>query len=42
MSQQIIKDRYIDARKLENLLARNFRQGTYTITVGHYYFGPSH
>ena len=40
MPQQIIQDRYIDARQLQNLLARNFSPGTYTMTVG-YHLGPS-
>lgn len=32
--QQIIQDRYIDQRRLQALLARNFTPGTYTMTVG--------
>ena len=31
--QQIIKDRYLDGTKLENMLARKFRPGSFSITV---------
>lgn len=31
--QQIIEDRYIDARRLQDLLSRKFYAGTYSMTV---------
>lgn len=31
--QQIIQDRYIDQRRLQDLLAQNFALGTYSMTV---------